>query len=177
MAYTYGTITHAKVGDGRTINAYEVRLGYELQSQDEETNSSIIKLQLEVRSTSSTYYTYGYNQTTTIDGTKLSAKSFDMRSTNTWQIFGTITETIYHDDDGEYSANKSGSFTTNTTGGSSLKSGSASVIVTLPTIQLQTIRIRVNGEWKKAYPYVRINGEWKKAKAYIRVNNEWKKGK
>lgn len=177
MAYTYGTITHAKGRNGSTISQYDVRLGYELQSQDEETNTSIIKLQLEVRSTNSSYKTFGYNQTTTIDGTSLSADTFDMRNTNVWQIFGTRTITVNHDDDGEYSAEKTGSFTTTATGDYSLKSGSASVTVTLPTIQLQTIRIRVNGEWKKAFPYVRVNGEWKKAKAYIRVNNEWKKGK
>lgn len=177
MAFTYGTITHAKGGNGSTITQYDVRLGYELQSQDEDTNTSIIKLQLEVRSTNSSYYTFGYNQTTTIDGTKLSAKSFDMRDTNTWQVFGTITQTVYHDDDGNYSTTKNGSFTTTATGNYSLKSGSASVLVELPTIQLQTIRIRVNNEWKKAYPYVRVNNEWKKAKAYVRVSGEWKKGK
>ena len=41
----------------------------------------------------------------------------------------------------------------------------------------RVIRLRVNGEWKKATPYVRKNGEWKKATPYIRKNNEWKRGK
>lgn len=39
------------------------------------------------------------------------------------------------------------------------------------------IKIRVNGAWKDAIPYVRVNGAWKKAQAYIRVNNSWKEGK
>ena len=38
------------------------------------------------------------------------------------------------------------------------------------------IRIRVNGQWKQAIPYVRVNGQWKKAQAYIRANNTWKEG-
>lgn len=134
MAFTYGDITNAKGGGGQTITAYQVRLGYELQSQDIENNTSVFKLQLEARSTNSTYKTYGYNQTTTIDGTALSAKTFDMRSTNVWQIFGTRTITVTHNADGTYSASKSGSFTTTATSSSSLKSGSASVNVVLPTI-------------------------------------------
>ncbi len=38
------------------------------------------------------------------------------------------------------------------------------------------VRIRVNGAWEEAMPYVRVNGVWKEAKPYIRVNNEWKEG-
>lgn len=37
-------------------------------------------------------------------------------------------------------------------------------------------RIRVNGQWKEAVPYVRVNGAWKEATAYIRVNGTWKEG-
>lgn len=37
-------------------------------------------------------------------------------------------------------------------------------------------RIRVNGQWKDATPYVRVNGQWKEAKPYIRINNQWKEG-
>ena len=55
MAFTYGTITNAKSSGGQVITQYQVRLGYELQSQDIENNTSSIKLQLEVRSTSSSY--------------------------------------------------------------------------------------------------------------------------
>lgn len=38
-------------------------------------------------------------------------------------------------------------------------------------------RVLINGEWKKAKPYIRVNGEWKKALPHIRVNNEWKRGR
>ena len=37
-------------------------------------------------------------------------------------------------------------------------------------------RIRVNGQWKDAVPYVRVNGQWKEAVPYTRVNSQWKEG-
>ena len=121
MAYTYGTMTYAKDSNGNyiTLNGtyiYQIRLGYQVNSQDIENNKSNISLQLEVRSVNSSYKTYGYNQTTTIDGTSLSAASFDFRSTNTWQIFGTRTFDVTHNADGTYSVEKSASFTTTATG-------------------------------------------------------------
>ena len=134
MAFTYGTVNKCTSADGTANNIYEVRLGYELQSQDLVNNTSTFKLQLEARSTDNRYKPYGYNQTTTIDGTTYSAKTFDFRSTNTWQVFGTKTLTdVSHNTDGTYSVSKSGSFTTSLTGARP-KNGSASVTVTLPTI-------------------------------------------
>jgi len=44
------------------------------------------------------------------------------------------------------------------------------------TITKRPMKIRVNGAWKEAYPYVRVNGAWKEAKANIRVNGQWKEG-
>ena len=134
MAFTYGSVTKCKVGNGTTRNEYECRFGYEVQSQSIANNTSSVKLRLQVRSISSTYKTYGYNQTSTIDGTKLSAASFDMRDTNTWQTFGERTITVTHNTNGTYSASKSGSFTTTASGDYSLKSGSASVTVAPATI-------------------------------------------
>lgn len=37
-------------------------------------------------------------------------------------------------------------------------------------------KIRINGVWKDAIPYVRVNGTWKEAIPYIRINNQWKEG-
>ena len=37
-------------------------------------------------------------------------------------------------------------------------------------------RLKINGQWKEAIPYVRVNGQWKEAIPYIRVNNQWKEG-
>lgn len=35
-------------------------------------------------------------------------------------------------------------------------------------------KIRVNGVWKDATPYVRVNNQWKEAVPYMRVNGAWK---
>lgn len=129
MAFTYGTVTNCKTYNGQTRKEYECRLGYEVQSQSIANNTSSVKLRLQVRSISSSYSTYGYNQTTTIDGTALAAKSFDMRDTNTWKTFGERTITVTHNAEGKYSASKSGSFTTTGNSTWNLKSGSASVTV------------------------------------------------
>ena len=129
MSYTYGTVTNCKVANGQTRDEYECRLGYQVDSQSTANNTSKVTLRLEVRSISSSYNTYGLKQTTKIDGTSLSAASFDMRDTKTWKVFGTRTITISHNSDGTYSGSKSGSFTTTASSGYSLKSGSASVTV------------------------------------------------
>lgn len=39
-----------------------------------------------------------------------------------------------------------------------------------------TVRLRINGQWKEATPYIRVNGQWKEATSYTRVNNQWKEG-
>lgn len=38
------------------------------------------------------------------------------------------------------------------------------------------VKVRVNGVWKDAIPYIRVNGTWKEAVPYIRVNGSWKEG-
>ena len=129
MAFTYGTVTNATcVGHG-TRKEYEVRLGYQVNSQSVEKNTSNITLRLEVRSINSSYNTYGVYQTTTLDGVTLSKAQFNMSATNTWQIFGSRTYDITHNSDGSYSATKSGSFTSEANFDWGLKSGSASVTV------------------------------------------------
>lgn len=157
---TYGSTTNCKAAGGSTRTEYQCRLGYEVTSQyiSNGVGYSDIKLQLEVRSINSSYQTYGYNQTTTIDGTALAAKSFDMRNTNTWQIFGTRTITVAHDGNGNYSASKSGSFTTTATGTYSLKSGSASVTVSPAQIILTVgaVNIKETNGTVRNCPYVRV---------------------
>lgn len=126
----YGNITYATLTGGTTQDAYQVRLGYEIISEDMATNKRQVKLQLEVRSIKSAYGTYGFTQITTIDNVALSSKTFDMRSTNTWQIFGNRTITI----EGAYSGIKNASFETNATTSSgvyALKRGSAEVAINL----------------------------------------------
>lgn len=40
---------------------------------------------------------------------------------------------------------------------------------------IASARIRVDGEWVRAIPYVRVNGEWKVAQPMIKVAGVWKK--
>ena len=35
-------------------------------------------------------------------------------------------------------------------------------------------KLRINGQWKEAIPYIRVNGQWKEATPYVRVNGVWK---
>lgn len=44
------------------------------------------------------------------------------------------------------------------------------------TIEQKYMKLRVNGQWKEAVPYVRVNGQWKQAKPYVRINGQWKEG-
>lgn len=37
-------------------------------------------------------------------------------------------------------------------------------------------RIRHNGAWREAVPYVKVNGVWRAAEAYVRQNGSWKRG-
>jgi len=45
------------------------------------------------------------------------------------------------------------------------------------TLASTTLKIKVNGVWKDATPYVNVNGTWKKAKAYMKISGTWKQGK
>jgi len=147
MAYTYGTVNNCKVRNGQTRKEYQVRLGYEVQSQSIADNTSSVKLKLECRSINSSYATYNSTKglTSIIDGTTVKDnKPVDMRDTNTWQNFGERTITVTHNTDGTYSASKSGSFTcTAGTSDYSLTSGSASVTVAPATIP----RYATSNQW------------------------------
>lgn len=44
------------------------------------------------------------------------------------------------------------------------------------TITQKYVKVKVNGQWKDAVPYVRINNQWKEATPYMRVNGQWKEG-
>lgn len=136
MSYTYGSITNCKVKNGQTRKEYECRLGYQVNSQSIENNTSNITLRLQVRSKDSAYKTSGKGQTTKIDGTTVASnKKFDMSDKGVWQTFGSKTMTVTHNSDGTYSASKSGSFTaTAGTSEYSLRSGSAKVTVKPKTI-------------------------------------------
>lgn len=130
MSYTFGDVENCKVANGQTRKEYECRLGYEVNSQSIEDNTSTVTLLLQARSINSSYKTKGNGQTPTIDGMTLSKRTIDMSDTNEWQDLGSRTVTISHNADGSCSVNKTGSFVC-TAGSSnySLRSGSASVTV------------------------------------------------
>lgn len=127
-----------KLTGGASSSYYQTRLRYKANSNNISTNKTNITVQLQVRTTSSSYNTYGPNQTTTIQGTALSAKAISSFSVNTWVTFGERTFDVEHNSDGSKTVTLSGSFTTTATTGSygnyALKSGSVSTSVILPTI-------------------------------------------
>lgn len=117
---------------------YGIRLRYKANSNSASTNKTNITVQLQVRTTKSAYNTYGPNQTTTIQGTALSAKKISKFKVNSWVTFGERTFDVAHESNGTKTITLSGSFTTTATTSSygqyALKSGSVSVSVELPTI-------------------------------------------
>lgn len=127
-----------KLTGGASSSYYQTRLRYKANSNNISMNKTNITVQLQVRTTSSSYNTYGPNQTTTIQGTALSAKAISSFSVNTWVTFGERTFDVEHNSDGSKTVTLSGSFTTTATTGSygnyALKSGSVSTSVILPTI-------------------------------------------
>ena len=102
----YGAITNPSVVDHGVRSEYQVRLGYKVNRQNIESNTSNITLQLEVRTINSKYYSYGFKQTSKIDGVTLNAKDFSVRQVNVWQVFGTRTFDVTHDENGEYKQTK-----------------------------------------------------------------------
>ena len=86
MSYTFGDVTNCKVANGQTRSEYQCRLGYEVNSQSIENNTSSVTLLLQARSINSSYATKGDGQTPTIDGMTLSKRIIDMSNTNEWQL-------------------------------------------------------------------------------------------
>ena len=128
----YGSITNCStVGHGVRAE-WECRLGYQIVSENTQTNTREILLQLEARSISTKYTAVGYLLTPTIDGQPLNAipMNFSQANTNIWQVLGTKVVKIV----GAYNGIKYGSFVTNLTGAWDLKSGSASVYIALDNL-------------------------------------------
>lgn len=138
MAMTYGSTTKGTVVGHGERSEYQVRFGYEVISADTSTNTRKVKLQLEARTTSSSYTTWGVSQTPTIDGTKLSSTTLNLKTVNSWQVLGSRTISIK----GAFNGAKSGSFTVNTSSEWALKSGSASVSIKLDDLHTPPV---ING--------------------------------
>lgn len=130
MAMIYGNISNCNVVDKGTRSEYQVRFGYEILEEYVETNTRDVKLQLEVRTINADYTTFGYDQTSTIDGVQLEPTAFSVRNVNQWVVFGTRTIVIK----GAFNGTKTGSFITNANTAWLLKSGSASVNISLENL-------------------------------------------
>ena len=192
MSTITGSISPASITSNAGAKAGTITVAFTGVSQDDETNKSTISFSAK-GSGSNWLYGYGFywstdnstwhqikEYTTTSDSSVVKPSSYTQ---NNWQ---TGTFTVDHDDNGErtiyfkikhlfgYGANSS---RWSAEDGSGYNAKATVFTENLSTIPLQSIRIKVNGEWKRAFPYVRVNGVWKKATAYIRTNNEWKRGK
>lgn len=91
-----------------------------------------------------------------------------------WQEVQRETFTVLHNEDGTKSIDIYSSLST-----SSFNPNSASAELKgfeLTTIEVGTIKVAVDGEYKKGTPYIGLDGEWKKGKAYIGIDGAWKKG-
>lgn len=120
---------------GTVLSVYEIRIAYIINSQNISNNTSNITAKLQVRSTNSQYITYGFKQNSWINDTQVASnQTFDFRSTNTWQDFGTLTKNYSHNDDGTLTLNLKGNFQTTAAGSARPYTGSVSQNVTIPTI-------------------------------------------
>ena len=150
------------------------------QSVDVDNNSEVQRITFTVKRTSGTTY-WQDNKTLTFklkyynddnsQTTLTQTKQFNFPSSvSTKSAY--VDFTVPHKDDGTQTINYEASITTGTSVGTLHPTGSA----VLETIPRQSVRIRVSGEWRRAFPYVRINGQWVKATAYVRANGVWNRG-
>lgn len=130
MAMIYGNISNCNVVGKGERSEYQCRLGYEVLSENTSTNTRKLRLQLEARTINSNYKTYGMPQTTTIDGVKLDKQNVSVSSVNVWVVLGAIEIDIK----GAFKGTKSGSFITDAVDTWLLKSGSASVNISLENL-------------------------------------------
>lgn len=120
---------------GAVLSVYEIRIAYIINSHNISNNTSNITTKLQVRSTNSQYITYGFKQNSWINDTQVASnQTFDFRSTNTWQEFGTLTKNYSHNDDGTLTLNLKGNFQTTAAGSARPYTGNVSQNVTIPTI-------------------------------------------
>lgn len=158
---------------GNSAGDLYIRVYARYTSQDDTTLKSTVQYQ--ARAYFSGNYIWDVGSNGTLTGTGATSKNYSKSDNynNGETTLATIEGTVTHDQDtGQASVSTSASLNFPNWSWSATASGSAD----LPTIDVSTIRLRVNGTWKKAIPYLRVNGTWKKCKAYLRVSGSWKKG-
>ena len=176
--YQWYLLGESKLGTDEYGGSMYIRIYARWISQVENTLTSLVEYQARgYYSGSSWIYDGGSNGsvsgTGATSGTFSKSTSYPSGETPLLTLNGTVT----HDSDtGEASVTASAtlSFPNWTDWGSPTKTATGAA--SLPTIDVSTLRLRVNGNWVKAKPYLRVNGSWKQCKAYLRNNSSWKKG-
>lgn len=158
---------------GSSYGDLYIRIYARWTSQNE--NNLTTAVQYQARAYFSGNWILDQNSSGSISGTGASSSSYSKsdRYNNGETTLKTIEGTVSHNPDtGEASVSASASLNFPNWSWGNTASGSA----TLPTIDVSTLRLRVNNTWIKAKPYLRVNGSWKQCKAYLRNNSSWKKG-
>lgn len=151
------------------------------QSVSVDNNSEVQRITFSITRTSGTTY-WQNNKTLTFklkyyndDNTQTTltqTKQFNFPSSVTTKS-AYVDFNVPHKDDGTQTIDYEASIVTGTSAGTL---NPKKTNITLSPIERQSLRIKINNEWKRAMPYVRIGNEWKRATAYVRINNDWKRG-
>lgn len=144
MAISVGTTYYSSLGtvylkSGKTTSGYEVRLKYVLNSSNPSTNKHSVTSTLQMRSTSSSYYTYGnVSGTKTVQGVSETVKYIDAWDSTNWRDMYTRTFDLEANDEGKLTTNLTGSFNISSyawdASDYALKSASVSQSVEFPVI-------------------------------------------
>ena len=166
-----------KLAEKKLGNSYGdlyIRIYARWISQNENNLTSLVEYQARAYYSGNSYI-YDAGSNGSISGTGAVSATFSRSASypSGETPLYTINGTVNHDaETGEGSLTASATLNFPNWGWSQTASGSG----ILPTIEVSTLHLRVNGVWKKATPYLRVNGSWKKCKAYLRVSGSWKKG-
>ena len=170
--------TKEKVGS-TSISAWTFKQKVIEKSIAEDNNSSAMTVELFLGRADSTSYVGGsFSCYVTLEGKKKSFSGTIPYPTyidaGKWYSLGKVTfNEVEHNDDGTKTVSIK-----STMSSSDFTPSSASVsdTMTLTPIEIGSVRIAINNEYKRAIPYIGLNGKWEKCKAYIGVNGKWKKG-
>jgi len=129
MNYVSGAVETDSYASGK----YETRLGYTITPNNEK-NQSTIYTELQVRSNNVEYWTESSDTPAYINGVQVHDGYFYFGGSTNWQVLGSRTWTVSHDDDGKLTYNLNASFSSSATGTYIVKSGYVSKDVIFPTI-------------------------------------------
>lgn len=169
-------VNGATAYDGSGYYAYTTLCGrYDVASRNESALTDTIQLRLYIRTTTGSFYSSGNINTYTVGGVSLGDDGYNIGTVGTGGKFiGSIrTYTIGHNADGTLEnvyvtsgANHYGNYWCY-----------ANQYISLPPIEVATIRVFMGSDFKKGNPYVFESGANKKGKLYRYNGSSWVKGK